>query len=200
MKIIPLIHLKKRKILLEKGGDLISLDDLLEKFNKDRKIYVLDLDGIEKYKPNLCLYPKLSEKYNIWVDAGPRSIGDVVDSIMAGAINITIRKKIWPELSIPAIKEITDYEIYSDINPKNQKVQSIYLSSLNDVDGLVSLTNKNQLDADFKYTSFLKNMCTKYKIYAYDSNQKNFSYWKNIGVAGLLVDMRKAMEFKTNEF
>lgn len=200
MKIIPLIHLKKRKILLEKEGDLISLDDLLEKFNKDRKIYVLDLDGIEKYKPNLCLYPKLSEKYNIWVDAGPRSIGDVVDSIMAGAINITIRKKIWPELSIPAIKEITDYEIYSDINPKNQKVQSIYLSSLNDVDGLVSLTNKNQLDADFKYTSFLKNMCTKYKIYAYDSNQKNFSYWKNIGVAGLLVDMRKAMEFKTNEF
>jgi hypothetical protein len=200
MEIIPLIYLKKRKILMKKDGDLISLDDLLKKFDNDRKLYILDLDGLEKYKPNLCMYPKLSKKYKIWVDAGPRTLGDVVDSIMAGAINITVRRKIWPELSIPLIKEITDYEIYSDIHPENQYSQSIFLSTLNDVDGLVSFTNKEYVDADFKYASFLKNMCSKYKVYIYDSDQQNFSYWKKNGVNGLFIDIKKAMEVKKHEF
>ncbi len=200
MEIIPLIYLKKRKIVSGKEKEHLTIDELGKIIGKDSKIYVLDLDGIDKYKPNLCLYPKLSEKYELWVDAGPRALGDIVDSIMAGATKITVRKNIWPELSIPAIKEITECGTYAHIDNKNQNIRSINLSFLNDVDGLVSLTNKNRMDADFKYTSFLKDMCTKYNVYTYDSKQKNYYYWKNFGVAGLFVDMIKTMEFKINEF
>jgi len=75
MEIIPLIYLKKRKILAEKEGECLSLNEMSEQINKDEKIYVLDIDGIEKDKPNLCLYPKLSENHKIWVDAGPRVLG-----------------------------------------------------------------------------------------------------------------------------
>lgn len=194
MEVISLIYLKKRKILSEKEGKQISLNDLLERIDKDGKIYVLDIDGIEKDKPNLCLYPKLSENHKIWVDAGPRALGDVVDSIMAGATNITVRKKIWPDLDISGIKEITESEIYVDIGPKNQNMHSIKFSLINNADGLVIFNDKNQIEADFKYSSFLKNLSAKYKMYAYESSQKNFSYWKSQGVAGVLMDLDKIKE------
>lgn len=200
MKIIPLICLKKRKIVAEKEGDWLSINEVLERVDKDEKIYVLDIDGIEENKPNLCLYPKLSENHKIWIDAGPRVLGDVVDSIMAGATNITVRKKIWSELDISSIREITESEVYVDIGPKSQDIQSIDFPLLHDINGLVLFNNKNQIETDFKYGSLLKNLCIKYKIYAYESNPKNFSYWKTLGVVGLLMDIRKSREFKKNEF
>ncbi len=200
MEIIPLIYLKKRKIVAEKEGDWLSINEVLERVDKDEKIYVLDIEGIEENKPNLCLYPKLSENHKIWVDAGPRVLGDVIDSIMAGATNITVRKKIWSELDISSIREITESEVYVDIGPKSQDIQRIDFPLSHDINGLVLFNNKNQIETDFKYGSFLKNLCIKYKIYAYESNSKNFSYWKTLGVAGLLIDIRKSREFKKNEF
>ena len=191
MEIIPLIYLKKRKIVTEKEENWLSIDEVLEQVSKDEKIYVLDIDGIDKNKPNLCLYPKLIENHKIWVDAGPRVLGDVVDSIMAGATNITVRRKIWPELDISSIKEITESEIYADIDPKDQNIHSVKFSLMNNVDGLVIFNNRNQMEGNFKYSSFLKNLSIKYKIYAYESNQKKISYWKTLGVTGLLVDLGK---------
>ena len=78
-------------------------------------------------------------------------------------------------------------------------MKSIEFSLLNYIDGLVIFNNKNQIDTDFKYSSFLKNLCAKYKMFAPESNSKNFSYWKTLGIAGLLVDIRKSKEFKRNE-
>jgi len=60
MKIIPLIHLKKGKMIGPKHSDNFSLTDLLERY-KDDDLYILDQDGIEKNKPNLCIYQKLSK-------------------------------------------------------------------------------------------------------------------------------------------
>ena len=200
MEIIPLIYLKKREILVEREGQRLSLNEMSEKVDKDEKLYILDIDGIEKDKPNLCLYPKLSENHKIWVDAGPRVLGDVVDSIMAGATNVTVRKKIWPEIDTSSIKEITENEIYAEISPKSQNMQIIEFSLLNNVDGLVVFNDKNQIETDFKCGSYLKNLCIKFKMYAYESNQKNFSYWKTLGVAGVLVDLDKIKEFRKHGF
>jgi uncharacterized protein related to proFAR isomerase len=196
MEVISIIYLKKRKILSEKEGEQISLNDLFERIDKDKKIYVLDIDGIEKDKPNLCLYPKLSENHKIWVDAGPRVIGDVVDSIMGGATTITVRKKIWPEPDISGIKEITESEIYIDIDSKNNNMHSIKISLINNADGLVIFNDKNQIETDFKFSSSLKNLSVKYKIYVYESNEKNFYYWKAQGVAGILMDLDKIKEIR----
>ena len=51
MKIIPLIRMEKRKIL----DDALS-DNVLEQIEEEQIIYILDMDGIEKDKPNLCTY------------------------------------------------------------------------------------------------------------------------------------------------
>ena len=87
MEIIPLIRMEKRKIL----DDALS-DNVLEQIDEEQIIYILDMDGIEKDKPNLCIYQRLSKSHDLRIDNGPRNLGDVVDATMAGATDITLRK------------------------------------------------------------------------------------------------------------
>jgi len=199
MEIIPLVYLKNRK-MEEKDGGRLSFDEVLERVDKDKAIYFLDIDGIEKDKPNLCSYQKISKHRKIWVDAGPRVLGDVVDVVMAGATSITVRKELWSELDVSSIREITENEIYTDINLNKQNKRGAEAALFHDADGLVIFNNKNQIETDFKFGSFLKNLYTKYKIYVYESNRKYFSYWETLGVAGLLVDINKIMEFNEHGF
>lgn len=175
--------------MLTGEGDLSSLSEMREKIDKDEKIYLLDIDGINRNRPNLCLYSKISEIYNIWVDGGPRALGDIVDTVMAGATSITVRKKLWPNLDVASIREITESGIYTDINTVDQKMHSSKYSPFHDFDGLVVFNKKNQIEKDFRYSSFLKELCMKYKMYVYEPYPKNFSYWKTLGAAGLLVDI-----------
>ena len=60
MEIIPLIYLRKRKIVGKKEGEWLSLNELTKQVEKDSIIYVLDIDGIEKNKDGT------EKKYKIW--------------------------------------------------------------------------------------------------------------------------------------
>lgn len=200
MDIIPLIQLKKGKISVEQEESVLSSIEILEQIDKDTNIYVLDIDGITKDKPNLCLYQKLSKSHVLWVDTGPCVLGDIVDGIMAGATNITVRKNLWHGLGISSIREITENKIYTDIGLKNQNDYKTGAFSFYDVDGLVVFDRKNQVEGNFKYSSLLKNLCIKHEIYAYEQDPKNFSYWEKLGIIGLLVDISKIKEFKKNGF
>jgi hypothetical protein len=200
MNIVPLIHLKKGKIMVEREEYRLPFNEILEQVDKDVNIYVLDTDGIEKDKPNLCLYQKLSKSHVLWVDTGPRVLGDIVDVIMAGATNITVRRNLWHGLDVSSIKEITENKIYAGVGLKNQRDRNTEIFPFYDVDGLVVFDGKNQVERDFKYGSFLKNLCIKHEVYAYERNSKNINYWENLGATGLLVDISKIKEFKKNEF
>ena len=200
MDIIPLIYLKKGKIIVEQEEYHLPFNEILEQVDKDVNIYVLDTDGIEKDKHNLCLYQKLSKSHALWVDTGPRVLGDIVDVIMAGATNITIRNNLWHGLDVLSIKEITENKIYAGVDLKSQADNNKEIIPFYDVDGLVVLDGGNQVERDFKYGSFLKNLCIKHEVYAYERNSKNINYWENLGVTGLLVDIIKIKGFKKNEF
>lgn len=193
MEIIPLIKLKKRKIIDE---DESSSDNIFEQIDEEQLLYVLDLDGIEKDKPNLCTYQKLSKSYELWIDNGPRNLGDVVDAFMAGATRITIRKDLCLQLDIPSIREITENKIYININLEDQKTQVSEDMFYHEIDGLVNFNNREKIRLDFRYSELLKQFSIKNKIYSYESDPLNVSYWKNYGMEGLLVEIKKLQEFK----
>jgi len=199
MEIIPTIHLKKRKIVEPKYSGDSPLSSILERF-KNKKVYILDHDGLEKNKPNLCLYQKLSKNHEIWVDAGPQVVGDVVDSVIAGAMTITIRKKLWREINLSGIKDITENKIYADTDQYNYNTPSTAISLGYNVDGLVIFDKKNQIESDFKYTEYLKSICKRYETYAYEIKKTNSVYWKKLGVKGLLTEIDKIEEFENFEF
>lgn len=199
MEIIPLIHLKKRKIIEPKHTKNPSLIKSLERF-KNKKIYILDHDGLDKNKPNLCLYQKLSKYHEIWVDAGPQVLGDVVDSVIAGATAITIRKNLWRDMNGSVIKEITENKIYSDVNFNNYNNPRTTSSLVYNVDGLVLFDKKNQIESDFKYVEYLKRIFKRYVTYAYEIKITNAIYWKKLGVEGLLTEIDNIEEFEKFEF
>lgn len=196
MEIIPLIYFKHRIIHIENNEGNISLDDFINIISSDQKIYILDLDGIKKDKPNLCSFPKLSENHEIWVDSRPVDFGDIVDSFMAGANAITIRKNLWEKLDIGRIREITENKIYAEVDLTDQSNGRIDLPIYTEVDGLVIFNNKDQVESNYKCGSHLRELSSRYKTYVYETNPDNIYYWEKQGVKGLLVDMKKVEVFK----
>lgn len=199
MELIPLIYMKKRKIHLKKTGPPISQEEFLQKLNGESRIYILDLDGIEKDKPNLCTFQRLSPTLELWLDTGPRDIGDVVDAFMAGALEITIRKNLCKNLKVPNIREISENKIYINISYDNLNF-SIDDLDFNDSDGIVNLYNKDKIEQDFKSKDYFNQIKIKNKTYSYESDPVNIEYWKRQKVEGLLVDIDKLEEFKKHGF
>jgi hypothetical protein len=190
MNIVPLISIRKGRILDGKDGNLITIDDLFKQIEKDTMIYVFDLDGIEHNNPSLDLYQKLTEHCVLWIDDGPRRLDDVMDTIMAGATNITLREELWPEMDLPSVFEITDDEVYIGIKSTyGQQSLTIPFSEQNI--GVVVFNQELQTNDDFVYASFLKDLALKHKIYLYNNSQNTIPLWEGRDITGILIDLNK---------
>ena len=189
MDFIPLIRMKNRKIYLKKEMNEVSLKEFLKMLEGKKKLYILDLDGIERDKPNLCTFQRLSSSVDLWVDFGPRDVGDVVDATMAGATDITLRKNLFPKLDISKIKEIAENNIHTNIDLYGD-------STIKGFDGIVNFNSRSEIEKNFDYTEQLKRIGQEGKLYSYESELSNLSYWKYFGVSGLLIDIDKIEVFK----
>ena len=191
MDLIPLIYMKNRKIYVDKEGSTISLDDLLNQVDDDKEFYFLDMDGIEKDKPNLCTYQRMSGRCKMWVDVGPHTLGDITDLVMAGATSITVRKKLFPIMELPKVEEMTENNIYIGVDLQDKKEQDVLFSPLHNIEGIVVILDRAQIEANFDSRDLLKQLCNKYQVYAAESEEENIPYWERIGVAGVLLDFSK---------
>ena len=189
MDLIPLIYMKKRKIHVEKTQSPVTHKEFLKQIEGEKKIYIFDLDGIEKDKPNLCTYQRLSGSYDLWVDFGPRTLGDVVDATMAGATDITLRRTLCPQLYISEIKGITENKIYENIDFAEGL-------SFGDADGVVNFNSREEIERNFKHSDFFKRMSLKNKVYSYETDLENLTYWERFDVEGLIVDLNKLKGLK----
>jgi len=190
MEIVPCITLKN----YNKLNYFISVESISQYIKEGEKLYILDLDGIEKNKPNLCFYQKLSNSYDLWIDCRPRNIGDVIDIFMTGATSITIRRTLNPLFSISDIRDISENKVYINIELQDYKNYSSDDLFLKEYDGFVNFNNREEIEQDFKFVEYLNKM--QNKIYCYENNVKNHSFWEKIGVTGLLVDINNLKEFK----
>jgi len=203
MEIIPLVYIKDRKPRLEGKKYPSILAEVLEQLDEGSSIYFLDADGIEKDKPNLCTYQRLPSRQNMWIDAGPRVLGDVVDVVMAGATTIIVRQNLWPKLDIERIKELTENEIYIGIDLKTQAKDLNNVRLPSGIDGVVLLNNREEIEKEFKTADFARELIRrldKHKLYVYESNPENVYYWEKRGAVGLLVDINKIEGFKHHGF
>jgi hypothetical protein len=184
MNIIPLVSLKNTKLFDGKEGNSLSLVDISTRVEKDSLLYVLDLDGIERNNPNLELYQRLAEHCVLWIDNGPRRIDDVMDTIISGATNITLREDLWPALDMPDVQELTDDEIYLDMSRQHQEQKTLQHSYNGDI-GII-LFNEDTL-----YGSFSKERTVHQKIYLYASSLEKTNLWSEQGITGIIIDLNK---------
>ena len=189
MQLIPFITLKNHKIHPGPTSKTIPDTDLLNQIKTDTPIYFYDLDGITNDKPNLCLFQKLGTKISLWTDSGPRVLGDIVDTVMAGAHRITLRPPLWTLKTIENIQEITEQQLYIYQDTTN-------LTSPNTTaDGLVFLNQSEKLKNHFKQESYLKTLSLKTPVYLYDPDKNNYSYWQKLGLTGILIDLEHYHEY-----
>ena len=193
MELIPLIKLKKRKVI---GFNKSDLKDILKDIKDDEKIYILDFDGIERDKPNFCTFQRISGSYELWVDFGPRNLGDVVDAVMAGASSITLRKPLWSNIEASDIKDITENKIFTNIDLAYRGKYDFKEMYKPQIDGFVNFNTREEIDSSFQNSDYFKTLCMKKKIYTYETNIKNISYWKGYRISGVLIDIDKFKEFK----
>jgi hypothetical protein len=184
MNIVPLVYVKDGKLLDGKDGNHVSIDDLFKRVEKDVMLYILDLDGIEHNNPALDLYQKLTEHCVLWIDDGPRRIDDVMDTIMAGATNITLRNDLWPEIDYPEVQDLTDDEIYIAMS-EQQKKQRQSLSFFSEEVGIVLFNDAPDS------TTFSKDVLTKHKLYFYTDSKDKVPFWTEQGITGILIDLNK---------
>jgi len=85
-EIIPLLLLKGRTILFREYSKKV-LTELSKNLRKRgfEKLYVMDIDGIEKNKPQLDIIQRLADDFTIYYEAGPRRGANIVDVVIAGA-------------------------------------------------------------------------------------------------------------------
>ncbi|MEF8878803.1 MAG: hypothetical protein V5A64_00230 [Candidatus Thermoplasmatota archaeon] len=196
MKIIPVIHLQKRKIFDHHNGKNIDLEQILSEIKENKELYLLDWDALEKSRPNLCIYQRFSSIFNLWVDSGVQTMGDTVDVLTAGAEKLVFRRKIWPSLNFKDIKEITDNEIYNKIEFGKHVGNRFEIPTHNDVDGLVIMESRRELEEDYKAINLLKTLAEKQKIFCYENNSDNVRYWEDRDIKGLLVDFKDFKRIK----
>ena len=156
---------------------------------------ILKILRINKNQPNLCIFQKLSKNHDLWVDSGPRVFGDIVDSIVAGASKITVRKNLVINADTLSINEILENEIYMNIDKK------FFQSSNNDlikknVNGFVILNDEKTSNYDFKDNSNIRNIVNNNNSYAYLSSKEDIHYINKFDFKGLLVDIEKISEFE----
>jgi len=187
MNIIPLISIKKGQLYDGRNGAALSIDELFIRIEKDTMLYVLDYDGIEHINPNLELYQKLTEHCILWIDDGPRRLDDVMDTIMAGATNLTLRIALWPDVDIPGVLELTDDEIYFALDQE----KSYNLPYMQEGIGAVFFEDDPQISGDFTTGSMIKDLAAKYNIYLYTGVSTTHPRLEELGVAGVLVDLGK---------
>jgi len=186
MNVIPLVSVKKGLLYegREQSASVLSLDTLFTRVERETMLYVLDYDGIEHNNPNFELYQRLTERYVLWIDNGPRRLDDVMDTIMAGATNITLRPDLWLDLDMPGVQELTDDEIYLDMSLHYQEQRTLHVPYSGDI-GIVLFNEEAQ------HGSFSKESISKQKIFLYTGSTEKSRFWDEQGIAGIIIDLQK---------
>ena len=184
MEYIPVLYLTSNDQKI--GLNAINLKDRMKK-EGFTDLYIIDELGIKKNKPQYDFYQRFSTIFDLWVDTGPRNMGDVVDDIFSGAKRIIIRLNLWNEETLTSIREITDHEVFVAVDLNNIGSLSENRLFFEEAEGVVLfVAGKNTLR--FKIESDINQLIKDTSVYVFDV-EKNEHFWSLKDIKGFLMDI-----------
>jgi uncharacterized protein related to proFAR isomerase len=125
--VIPAVSLRRGKVVVVNKGRYepltdvddreLTLYDFTSMFLEDYStIMVMDIDGIERRRPQLTQVQTVSPVKNVWWDPGVRNLDDMMDAFTAGAHRVVVgTKTIWNLGELEACQEFSaDYVLSLD--------------------------------------------------------------------------------------
>ena len=125
--VIPAVSLRRGKVVVVNKGRYEPLTDVDDReltiydfasmFLEDYStIMVLDIDGIERRRPQLTQVQTIAPVKNVWWDPGVRNLEDMMDTFTAGANRVVVgTKTIWNLEELKACQEFSaDYVLSLD--------------------------------------------------------------------------------------
>jgi hypothetical protein len=89
-----------------------TIHDLLKTLPTTKPLYLIDDDGLTTNRPHYNTYQRLTTHTDLWIDAGPRTLDDAIDLVMAGATTLILRPTLCPDLDTTNLITITDCPLY----------------------------------------------------------------------------------------
>lgn len=195
------------KIKLVKEMNL-NLFELTEELFKDfEKIYILDLNGILNYKPQLSLIKKVASNGDIWIDTGVRYSDDIIDPLITDAKRIIVSSKTllnFDELN--KASELSE-EVIFGIDYHNGIISHSTRLEMN-INQLLDKILKMEIDTIVFYDwdahkedkGFNRRLIDSFRniyIKTYVGGgilEDDFEFLESFGIAGALVDFEKLIE------
>jgi phosphoribosylformimino-5-aminoimidazole carboxamide ribonucleotide (ProFAR) isomerase len=125
--VIPAVSLRRGRVVVVNKGTYepltdvddkeLTLYDFVSMFLDDYStILVMDVDGIERRRPQLTQVQAIAPVKNIWWDPGVRNLDDMMDAFTAGAHRVVVgTKTIWNLRELEACQEFSaDYVLSLD--------------------------------------------------------------------------------------
>lgn len=150
LEVIPVLRLLGRSAVFQSGKIYKRIKrkpvELVKELSQP-KIYVLDLNGILKNKPELEVIKKLSQVKALWVDAGVKRPNDLIDMLVAGAEEVVINLSTLNSIeNLEYCIELSSNLVLSvEYNERRELVSNLSDRKLSELD-LSSIASSHKLD------------------------------------------------------
>lgn len=216
MEIIPSISFKDEEpVIVESGkyeyyskdGHVLSLNEILGELEDYEKIYYLDIDGINKNKPQIEVIRELSLRKEIWGDTGARDENGITDAFVAGlhravlSTKTAYRWKAFERAAKMSDELIMGIDIDDGIISPSEKIRRWSLREV--IRKGIELDINTFVIADLSESGFERGTLDMlpegdYHVFIGGADKDRIEDINHPNVSGFLLGLKEAIRYKTN--
>ncbi len=216
MEIIPSISFKDEEpVIVEEGdydyysknGHVLSLNEILEELADYEKIYYLDIDGINKNKPQIDVIRELSLRKEVWGDTGARDENGITDAFIAGLTRAVISTKtaykweVFEKAAKMSDELIMGIDIDEDIISPSETIRKWSLREM--IRKGIDLDIDTFVIADLSEGGFERRTLDMlpegdYNVFIGGSDKNRIEDIDHPNVSGFILGLEEAIQYKTN--
>ncbi|MFO7991149.1 MAG: HisA/HisF-related TIM barrel protein [Thermoplasmata archaeon] len=213
MKVIPSVSFMEETPVVVEGEDYrryssqkekAALDQILTDLQDFDTLYLLDLNGIERNRPQLDLIRTLSMRKKLWADGGTRDIDTLTDMYIAGADRVVLSTKTAPSMDF--IEEsaelsntlILSIDIDDEIISPSEEIGAMDLREM--VGAAVEMGIDSFIFADYSDNEFdlkdMKNIDDELELYLVTDLTRLDSLSGNDMIDGAILGIKEAVQYQ----
>ena len=216
MEIIPSISFKNEEPVIVEGGDyeyysknghVLSLNEILGELEDYERIYYLDIDGINKNKPQIDVIRELSLRKEIWGDTGARDENGITDAFVAGIHRAVLSTKTaykwdaFKKASKMSDELIMGIDMEDNIISPSEEIRKWSLREI--IRKGIELDIDTFVIADLSESGFERRTLDmlpegSYRIFIGGAERDEIKNINHPNISGFILGLKEAIRYKTN--